>query len=238
MTKKRIATMATCIALVGVVAVGGTLALLSANANTLTNTFTIGNGYPERDALILDEAKVEQVKTGITNFGGYEAVASGEREKVTQQYDKLVANTDLDKDPTFHLAVGSPNSWIIAKVTGINDQQSGNGLDLKDKDITIKGALPENYGWLKLDTTTGETTEITSYDDLVDGYYVTTTTIKAGDSTDDLFEQLHVGENVVRGTLPNVVISGVAVESVTGEWAKDGAAVVAQAKTSNFIPKD
>ena len=227
MTKKRIATMATCIALVGAVAVGGTLALLSANANTLTNTFTIGNGYPEKNALVLDEAKVEQVKTGTSNFGGYVAVASGEREEVTQKYDKLVANTDLDKDPTIHLAAGSPDSWIIAKVTGIND--------LKDKNITIKGTLSSDYGWLKLNTETGEVTKINSYEELVDGYYVTTTTIKASASTDDLFEQLHVGENVVRGTLPSVVISGVAVESVTGDWAQDGAAVVAQANTAEFI---
>lgn len=236
MKRKNMATMVTCIALVGAVAVGGTLALLSANANTLTNTFTIGNGYPKDNALVLDEAVVGQVKEGVSNFGGYEATNHDVRTKDTQKYENLVANTDLDKDPTFHLAATSPDSWIIAKVTGINDPVGTN--DLKDKNITIKGTLPQDYGWLKLDTTTNAATPISSYDDLTDGYYVTKTTIKAGASTDDLFEQLHVGADVVRGTLPNVVINGVAVEAVTGEWDKDGAAVVAQAKTADFIPED
>lgn len=60
MTKKRIATMATCIALVGAVAVGGTLALLTRESNTVTNTFTVGTGYKEGD-LSLREHDVNQV---------------------------------------------------------------------------------------------------------------------------------------------------------------------------------
>lgn len=227
MTKKRIATLATCIALVGTVAVGGTLALLTSNTPTLTNTFTIGNGYPET-ALTLDEDKVAQVTTGTTNFGGYEAiVGEGAGRVAGQSYNNLVANTTLDKDPTFHLAAQSPNSWIIAKVEGVDE--------LKAKNITINGNLPENYGWYKLNTETGEATKINSYAELVDGYYVTTTTIVAGASTDDLFEELQVGANVTRGELDNIVVSGVAVEAVTGSWAQDGAAVVAQAKTAGFI---
>lgn len=230
MTKKRIATLATCIALVGTVAVGGTLALLSSNTATLTNTFTIGNGYPEQ-ALTLDEDKVAQVTTGTKNFGGYEAIVGEGAGRVPgQAYNKLVANTILDKDPTFHLAAESPNSWIIAKVEGVDE--------LKAKDITINGQLPGNYGWYKLNTETGEATAINSYAELVDGYYVTTTTIVADASTDDLFEELQVGANVTRGELDNIVVSGVAVEAVTGVWAQDGAAVVAQAKTAGFIPAE
>lgn len=224
MTKKRFVTMATCIALVGAVAVGGTLALLSAQSNTVTNTFTIGKGYPS-NALTLDEADVDQVTSGIDNFGGYNANASSR--VVSNAYEDLVADTTLDKDPTFHLAAESPDSWIIAKVTGVDA--------LKTKGITINGNLPADYGWYKLNTETGEATKITSYAELVDGYYVTTTTIAAGASTDDLFEQLKVGSNVTRGELDNIVVSGVAVEAVTGTWAQDGAAVVAQAKTANFI---
>lgn len=224
MTKKRIATMATCVALVGAVAVGGTLALLSQQSNTVTNTFTIGNGYPET-ALTLDEAPVAQVVTGTDNFGGYNATA-GERVRAND-YDNLVADTTLDKDPTFHLATGSPDSWIIAKVTGVDA--------LKSKGIAINGELPVDYGWLKLDTTTYAATPISDYSDLVDGYYVTNTIVAAGQDTDDLFEELKVGANVTRGALDDIVVSGVAVESVTDAWANDGAAVVAQAKTAGFI---
>ncbi len=227
MTKKRIATMATCIALVGAVAVGGTLALLTSNTPEVTNTFTIGNGYPST-ALTLDEADVKQVTSGTENFGGYvvdeDAVPA---RVVTNDYDNLVADTTLAKDPTFHLAADSPDSWVIAKVTGVDA--------LKEKDITINGELPGDYGWLKLNIEDGTTTSITKYADLTDGYYVTKNIVTAGNDTDDLFEELKVGANVTRGELDDIVVSGVAVESVTDVWANDGAAVVAQAKTAGFI---
>lgn len=227
MTKKRFATLATCIALVGAVAVGGTLALLTSNTATVTNTFTIGKNYPSQ-ALTLDEAAVEQVTSGTDNFGGYKATDAPRVQ--TNNYQNLVADTTLDKDPTFHLAAESPNSWIIAKVEGVDA--------LKNKKITINGNLPEGYGWLKLDTATGAATQIASYADLVDGYYVTNAAIAGGSDTDDLFEQLKVAADVTRGELNNIVVSGVAVEAVTSDWAQDGAAVVAQAKTAGFIPAE
>lgn len=226
MTKKRIGTMAACLALVGAVAVGGTLALLSTKSNDVTNTFTIGNGYGP-NALTLNEADVEQVTSGTSNFGGYVAIEGDRVQK--NDYVDLVADTTLDKDPTFHLAAESPDSWIIAKVTGVDA--------LARKGITINGELSD-YGWLKLDTVTGKATAITSYTELKDGYYVTNAAIVGGNDTDDLFEQLKVGANVTRGALDDIVVSGVAVEAVTGVWAQDGAAVVAQAKTAGFIPAE
>lgn len=224
MKRKNMISMVTSLALVGVVAVGGTLALLSTPSNSVTNTFTIGDGYDE-NALTLDEAPVAQVTTGTDNFGGYDATG-GERVK-KNDYLNLVADTTLDKDPTFHLAADSPDSWIIAKVEGVDA--------LKQKNITINGELPSDYGWLKLDTATYEATPIASYADLEDGYYVTKAVVGGNGHSDDLFEQLKVGPNVVRDDLADIVISGVAVESVTGTWAQDGAAVVAQAKTAGFI---
>ena len=227
MTKKRIATLATCIALVGTVAVGGTLALLSSNTATLTNTFTIGSGYPDQ-ALTLDEDKVAQVTTGTTNFGGYEAIVGAGADRVAgQAYNNLVADTDLDKDPTFHLAANSPDSWIIAKVDGVGE--------LKAKNITIKGDLPDDYGWFKLNMETGNITELATYEDLADGYYVTKAVVTAGTSTDDLFEELHVGANVVRGPLDNIDVKGVAVESVTDIWESDKDAVLALVNASDFV---
>lgn len=224
MKRKNVISMVTSLALVGVVAVGGTLALLSTPSNSVTNTFTIGDGYDE-NALTLDEAPVAQVTTGTDNFGGYDATG-GERVK-KNDYLNLVADTTLDKDPTFHLAAGSPDSWIIAKVEGVDE--------LAAKGITINGQLPSDYGWLKLNTADGTTASITGYDQLKDGYYVTKAVVAGGADSDDLFEQLKVGTNVTRGQLDSIVVSGVAVESVTDNWTKDGAAVVAQAKTAGFI---
>lgn len=226
MTKKRIGTMAACLALVGAVAVGGTLALLSTQSNSVTNTFTVGSGYPEDNALVLDEAKVDQVTSGTDNFGGYEA--TDEPRVPKNDYNNLVAGTTLDKDPTFHLAVGSPDSWIIAKVVGV-DLAVADGLDLS-------GTLPEGYDWAKLNTVDGTVTTVDSYTDLTDGYYVTTAVVAGGTSTDALFEELTVGDDIDRVNYINdIVISGVAVEAVTDKWAQDGAAVVAQAKDAGFI---
>mgnify|MGYP000687842678 CR=1 FL=1 len=61
MTKKRIATMATCIALVGAVAVGGTLALLASESKQLVNTFSVSNGYDnENGDFLIEELPVKQ----------------------------------------------------------------------------------------------------------------------------------------------------------------------------------
>lgn len=227
MKRKNMISMVTSLALVGVVAIGGTLALLSQQSNTVTNTFTIGNAYP-KNALTLDEADVEQVTSGTTNYGGYVVDTDAVPARVqSNAYENLVADTTLDKDPTFHLAAESPDSWIIAKVEGVDE--------LATKGITINGQLPSDYGWLKLNIADGTTAAITGYDQLKDGYYVTKAVVAGGTDSDDLFEQLKVGTNVTRGQLDSIVVSGVAVESVTDDWTKDGAAVVAQAETAGFI---
>ena len=71
MTKKRIATMATCIALVGAVAVGGTLALLTSESKQLTNTFTVGSDYnSDGSDFLLKENGVDHVLDGTKE--GYE----------------------------------------------------------------------------------------------------------------------------------------------------------------------
>lgn len=216
MKRKNIVAMVTSLALVGVVAVGGTLALLTSNTPTVTNTFTIGNDYPS-NALTLDEADVEQVTTaGADNYGGYQEIVAP---RVTENYyENLVPETTLDKDPTFHLAAESPTSWIVAYVTGIN------ALDGK-VDVTT---LPDTYDWVKLNMGDATTNVITSAADLEDGYYLFNTTVAAGNSTDALFAQMTVQEDALGETLSSIVVKGVAVASVTGDWAKDGAAVVAQ----------
>lgn len=223
MKRKNIAAMATSIALVGVVAVGGTLALLTSESNKVTNTFAIGNDYPE-SALTLDEANVTQVTTGTENFGGYEAATPASRTKEGNEYINLVPDTTLAKDPTFHLAADSPDSWIVAKVDGINA--------LKDK-IDVTSIANDGYGWLKLNEYTAETTEITAANQLTDGYYVFATPIKADGSTGALFNEMTVQEAAAGADLTGVdiEIKGVAVASVTGNWVNDGEAVVSEIGT-------
>ena len=106
MTKKRFATMATCIALVGAVAVGGTLALLASESKQLTNTFTVGNNYESGDFL-LKEHDVTQTTSGA-NVGDYTNTAVETQTGVT--YGNVIANSDLAKDPFFELVKGKKAS--------------------------------------------------------------------------------------------------------------------------------
>lgn len=215
MKRKNIVAMVTSVALVGVVAVGGTLALLTSNTSTVTNTFAIGSDYPDL-ALTLDEYKVKR-DTSAGNFGGWVADTGADR-VAENNYNDLIPGTILDKDPTFHLAAGSPESWIVAYVTGID------ALDNK-VDVTT---LPENYGWYKLDEDTTQPTEITQASDLTDGYYVVKAPIAAGGNTTALFTKMTVQDAAVGQSLGSIVVKGVAVDSVTGDWDTDGAAVLAQ----------
>lgn len=235
MKRKNMISMVTSLALVGAVAVGGTLALLSQQSNAVTNTFTIGNGYGN-NAFYLDEAVVEQVKSGTVNFGGYEAKTPSERTRTKNEYNNLVAETTLDKDPTFHLAAGSPDSWIVAHITGLDELQA-QGVELMGSADEIE--LPANYKWQKLNTVDNTLEEVDDYTDLTNGYYVVSEPVEGGAEIAALFTKLEVTENVRRpgdgkkpvlanGKLSEIVITGVAVESLNGTWEEDKAAVIAQ----------
>ena len=208
MTKKRFATMATCIALVGAVAVGGTLALLTQQSNDVTNIFTVGDGYVADD-IKLDEDTVTQEVSG-TNLGGYKGnnVAVAQRVK-TNTYANLVANTTLDKDPTFRIVEGatSPKSWFVAKVEGVTDNAGKLSVS----------AVEAGNGWYEVSLEDGvyTYTPVTAGTQIKDDtYYIYDTAISAGEETDPLFTQLHV-DAVTAGVDPaNIVISGTAVEAV------------------------
>lgn len=211
MTKKRFATMATCIALVGAVAVGGTLALLTQQSNEVTNIFTVGKGY-DADEIKLDEDTVYQEVSG-TNLGGYKGnnVEVAKRVK-TNRYENLVANTTLDKDPTFRIVddedgTVSPKSWFVAKVEGVTDNAGKLSVS----------AVEAGNGWYEVSLKDGvyTYTPVTAGTQIKDDtYYIYDTAISAGEETDPLFTQLHV-DAVTAGVDPaNIVISGTAVEAV------------------------
>lgn len=211
MTKKRFATMATCIALVGAVAVGGTLALLTAPSNTVTNTFTVGEGYPTppegESVLTLDEAPVTQLANG-----DYIAT-SGARDKDGISYAELVDDTTLAKDPTFHLMADSPKSWIVAEIGTVD--AAFNGSKFTDAN-----------GWYKV---TGEGTELSPYKatavtadtPITEGLYIYGETIEGNENTSALFKTLKYDEQTTSTesgetvrTPANLVIKGCAVQAV------------------------
>lgn len=237
MKRKNIVAMVTSLALVGVVAVGGTLALLTEQSNIVTNTFTIGNGYAD-DALVLDEAYVER-DTSSTNYGGYTVDGDQAGRNVSgNNYTDLVAETTLAKDPTFHLAAGSPDSWIIAKVSGV-DEESAAGIKIVNS-VTSGVAdytLPDDYGWAHFNVETGEVTPVTDYQNLTNGYYIAINSdgtpkvfVKDVDniqSTDDLFEMMYVTATVDRDAVgERIVVKGVAIETLADSWNNEEATAV------------
>lgn len=199
MTKKRFATMATCFALVGAVAVGGTLALLTAPSNAVTNTFAVGEGYPEpgpdERVLTLDENIPTQNAAG--NY-----VSGTSRTESGVDYADLVDGTTLAKDPTFHLLAESPESWIVAEIGTV--------------DAAFNGSKFTANGWYKV---AGEGTEaspytataVTTETPITEGLYIYGTTINGGKSTSALFNTLNYSGNAKPVDL---VIKGCAVQAV------------------------
>lgn len=218
MKRKNIAAMVTSIALVGAVAVGGTLALLTQPSNTVTNVFTVGAGYVASD-IVLDEAPVSQVTTGTVNYGGYKAT-EGERTK-GNNYDNLVAGTTLDKDPTFRMTTTatSPKSWFVAKVEGVTDNAGK---------LTVSGVETGN-GWYAVSVKEGvyTYTPVTAGSQIQDDtYYIYDTAISKGEETDPLFTQLSVVSADAKPA--NIVVSGWAVDaSVSSDFATSRDAVMA-----------
>lgn len=190
MTKKRFATMATCIALVGAVAVGGTLALLTAPSNDVTNTFAVGEGFNDpKNALVLNESPVTQLANG-----DYVSAAGSRVE--SNNYDQLVAGGTLFKDPTFDLTEG-PASWIVAYVDNIDPKLSG----------TL------GTGWIKVTGTDTYSTDKENKTITGPTYYIYNTPVTKDVEIPPLFTQLAVGDDAT-GTFTAMNIKGCAVQAV------------------------
>lgn len=220
MRKQKLFTLLTCFVLVAAVAIGGTFALISQSSNAVTNTFTVGSGYSD-DSFYLDEATVAQVTTGTANVGGYAATTDGVRTQKGNEYKNLVAGTTLDKDPTFHLTSNAPKSWVVAQITGLDANQAN----------YVVTSIAAGDKWYKV-TANGSAytyTQVTTAAQVTDGYYIYSEELHTGNTT-ALFTQLTVQGTIDRtAPLPNIVVRGVAVESVNANFADARDAVVAAA---------
>lgn len=156
MKKRKIMMSVMSAALVGVVAIGGTLAYLSAQSDRLTNTFTLGSGYiddGEHVGLWLDEVDIE-------------AAESGARTEEGNTYEDLLPGDTVVKDPTFHMTAGSTESYVIAKVVGA-DASMAAGYIFKNEDEEAGF----NGEWVKV-AGLDENTEVVTPGG--DGYYIYT----------------------------------------------------------------
>ena len=129
MKKKNVLMMAMSLVLVAVIAVGGTLAYLTATPQELTNTFAVGSGYEDDDptnpALKLDEtAKVD---------GNPTVISDNDRTSEDITYDAMYPGSIIAKDPTLRLKNGSPVSYLFAKVDGV-DALTGVKAKINDND--------------------------------------------------------------------------------------------------------
>lgn len=158
MNKKKMVKMGASLALVGVVGVGATLAYLQTGVEDLTNTFTLGKGYPATNALILDEKYL-----GSESSVPEQSPIDKDRTMKGNEYT-VNPGKEVVKDPQVSLNNESPNSYIFVGIKGEDT--------LGDKvTTTVNTTVSESY-WKKVDGT-----------GTVDGIYVLAS--NSGKESDD-----------------------------------------------------
>ena len=119
--KKRTLALILALVLVFGAAVGGTIAYLTSN-DSVTNTFTVG-----KVEITLDEAKVDE-------YG----VAATPATRVDKNDYKLIPGHTYTKDPTIHVATGSEDCWLFAKI---------------ENNLSTAATLTMVAGWTEIDST-------------------------------------------------------------------------------------
>ena len=222
MKKKKLMMAAVSASLVGVVAIGGTLAYLSDKSNTVTNTFNVGSGYVPDDkehvGLWLDET----AKTGTENPTAIDKV---NRTEEGVKYEEMLPGSVVAKDPTFHLTTGSTDSYVFAQVSGV-DAMIADGYYFTVNQPE-KLADPENAFNEKWEKVVDAGTD---KDSGFDGLYIYKDIVKGGELDEDgqvvtpadevepLFNWVKLGSDVQNEEFAtiedgSVVIKGVAVQS-------------------------
>lgn len=127
-SKKKVFVTVLCAAALVVASVLGTMAYLTSQTKTVTNTFTVGNV-----AITLDE-------TDVTPMGVKDTDA-----RVKGNEYKLIPGHTYIKDPTVHVDTDSEESWLFVKVV---DEIAG-----IEADTTVAAQMADN-GWTAVDGAT------------------------------------------------------------------------------------
>ena len=222
MKKKNVLMTALSLTLVGVIAAGSTLAYLTSQSDTLTNTFTVGEGYgTDGDGFYLDEttAKTEVVDGALVITNPTEKDEFGlERTTEGNGYAAMSIGDTIYKDPTFHLDEG-PESYIFAKVEGVDAMEAdGVGFDFTGW----------STNWVKVDGSEDR-----------DGYYRYTSTVTAGTEIAPLFTKVSLPAALQAlpdaSHLTNITIKGVAIQAANlATWENAWAALAEDAP--DFYP--
>lgn len=127
-SKKKVLVTVLCAAALVVASVLGTMAYLTSQTETVTNTFTVGNVE-----ITLDE-------TDVTPMGVKDTDA-----RVKGNEYKLIPGHTYIKDPTVHVDTDSEESWLFVKVV---DEIAG-----IEADTTVAAQMADN-GWTAVDRAT------------------------------------------------------------------------------------
>lgn len=127
MKKKNLITAVASVAMVGVIAVGSTLAYLSDTDGKLTNSFDfVANG----------------ISIDLWEYNGIEDLGKGSSDPVEYTYSNVVAGQKLTKDVNADVKT-SVDAYVFIKL-----QETGNGAGL------LESAVVKD-GWIKYDQTPG-----------------------------------------------------------------------------------
>lgn len=185
MKKRQLAKLGLTLGLVGAVGVGGTMALLSAKSNTVTNTFAAGNGIDAAKDITLFEHDPYRGEEGYKDDSKNmfnDGTSTGTEDWIDVNgvnYKDLEPNMVLAKDPTVQISKGTADCYLFAKVT--------NGLK-NVKGVSIDGIFSNtSEHWQKLEGTEDVWYYVDSIKD-VDGKVINTD--EEAFISDELFENI------------------------------------------------
>lgn len=138
MKKRQLAKLGLTVGLVGAVGVGGTLAILSQQSNTVTNTFAVGAGIKAED-VVLDETDLQGKALDAD-------MSETQRTKKGNDYINLQPGMKLTKDPQVHVSAKAADSYVFAKLENVDEYLAAmnEGVADEDKSTLINGI---NKNW-------------------------------------------------------------------------------------------
>lgn len=213
MKKKKLMMATVSASLVGVVAIGGTLAYLSDKSNMVTNTFNVGSGYTEEGdhvGLWLDEKDIAR-STEESVF----------RTEIGNEYEDMMPGSIVEKDPTFHLTEGSTDSYVFAQVTGVDAMiEAGYFFTVEEPEKLVDPQNAFNSKWVKVSD--GDGLDLGFNGTGFDGLYIYVDgvdgLVSGGEAMEPMFNWVKLGSDLDNEKFGNITpstvdIRGVAVQS-------------------------
>lgn len=127
MKRKKVAKLMAVVTLIGAVGVGGSLALLTAQTEEVSNTFTVGDGLKNTD-IELDETNVDKQD------------GEQDRDKTNIYYD-IQPNTTITKDPQVRLVNSNKraDAYVFIRVSGCDEFMNAvNNIDSEETPSSFK----------------------------------------------------------------------------------------------------